>query len=175
MSGKSSTIRGRHTKWMNRKWNALHEVVVLFKQEIKKRLPHVFKIEWMNATRAFDINNVGPNIIVLLTDFAATLDLKAIETVNCSAWEFEERYQELTFIIAWIDNCPNQYKCRKKIAGSIINTEKVLGVLVAHCFAVKDNFKGVWMFLKNICGGRSRNKQGRQTPLHFHPLAWCRH
>lgn len=38
----------------------------------------------MNATRAFDINNVGPNIIVLLTDFAATLDLKAIETVNCS-------------------------------------------------------------------------------------------
>jgi hypothetical protein len=160
----------------------------------------------MNAVRAFDIKNVGPNNIIVMTDFAATLDLKATETVNCSVdnhafldnfvvisnrrnatvrdrvlsmndcdvfryfgsttgigkkndhvthnacltdiikrhqREFEERLQELTFVMVWTDNCPNQYKCRQNFSG-IIKIEKVLGILVVHCFAVKDNFKGPW-------------------------------
>jgi hypothetical protein len=63
---------------------AISETVILFKQKIRTCLNHVFKIEWMNAVRAFDIHNVGQNSIVVMTDFAATLDLKATETVNCS-------------------------------------------------------------------------------------------
>jgi hypothetical protein len=184
----------------------IRELLILFQQKIHTCLNHVFKIEWMNAVRAFDIHNVGHNNIVVMTDFAATLDLKATETVNCSVdahaflcnfviisnrrdatvrdrvlsmndcdvfqyfgstmskgkkndyvthiaclediikrykREFEERQQELTFAIVWTDNCPNQYKCRQNFAG-IIKIETVLGVLVVHCFAVKDNFKGVW-------------------------------
>jgi hypothetical protein len=184
----------------------IRELLILFQQKIHTCLNHVFKIEWMNAVRAFDIHNVGHNNIVVMTDFAATLDLKATETVNCSVdahaflcnfviisnrrdatvrdrvlsmndcdvfqyfgstmskgkkndyvthiaclediikrykREFEERQHELTFAIVWTDNCPNQYKCRQNFAG-IIKIEKVLGVLVVHCFAVKDNFKGVW-------------------------------
>jgi hypothetical protein len=194
----------------------LSEAVALFEQWIQECLPHVFKIEWANAIRAFDINNVGAENIVIMTDFAATLDLRAIETVNSSIdahafldnfivisnrrdarvqyrnrsngaeevkvlsindcdvlqyfgstmskgkkndyvthnaclqeiikryiKEFEERQQKLTFVIVWTDNCTNQYKCRQNFAG-IINTEKILGILVVHCFAVKDNFKRVW-------------------------------
>ncbi len=60
------------------------ETVMLFKQKIQTCLNHVFKIEWMNAVRAFDIHNVGYNNIAVMTDFAGTLDLKATETVNCS-------------------------------------------------------------------------------------------
>jgi hypothetical protein len=60
------------------------ETMILFKQKIRTCINHVFKIEWMNAVRAFDIHNVGQNNIVVMTDFAATLDLKATETVNCS-------------------------------------------------------------------------------------------
>ena len=60
------------------------ETVILFRQKIRTCLNHVFKIEWMNAVRAFDIHNVGHNNIVVMTDFVATLDLKATKTVNCS-------------------------------------------------------------------------------------------
>ena len=43
----------------------------------------------------------------------------------------------------WTDNCPYQYKCQENFV-HIFEIEKILGVKVAHCFDVKDNFKGVW-------------------------------
>jgi hypothetical protein len=59
-------------------------IVELFKQEHKKCLPHIFKIEWINTMRSIDINTVGPSNIVIMTDFSSTLDLKACETINSS-------------------------------------------------------------------------------------------
>jgi len=193
----------------------LCEMAKLFQKRIKECIPHIIKIEWINAVRSFDIKNVGPSNIVIMTDFAATLDLKAIEKVNSSVdahaflvnyivisnrrdatvqfrsrngeenfksvsindcdvlqyfgstmskgkkndyvthnaclkeiikryiKEFEERGQKLSFVILWTDNCPNQYKCKENFVG-ILKIEELFGILVAHCFAIKDNFKGVW-------------------------------
>jgi hypothetical protein len=193
----------------------LSTAAALFQKCLKDCLPHVIKIEWMNAVRSFDVYNVGPNNIVIMTDFAATLDLRAMETVNSSIdahafldnfivisnrrdasvqtcsrngdeevrvvsindcdvlqyfgstmskgkkndyvthnaclkeiiqryiKEFEERQHRLTFVIVWTDNCPNQYKCKENFVG-ILKIEEIFGVFIVHCFAVKDNFKGVW-------------------------------
>jgi hypothetical protein len=63
---------------------SLRSVVELFKQEFSKCSPHIFKVEWMNTMRSIDISTVGPNSIIIMTDFAATLALKACETVNSS-------------------------------------------------------------------------------------------
>jgi hypothetical protein len=193
----------------------LSEITSLFQKRFEECLPHIYKIEWMNAIRSFDVYNVGPSNIVIMTKFSATLNLKAIQTTNSSVdahafldnfvvisncrdasvrtvtrsgveevkvlpvndcdvlqyfgstmskgkkndyvthnaclqaiiqrykVEFEERGQKLTFVIIWTDNCPNQYKCKENFVG-IFKIEACFGVLVAHCFAVKDNFKGVW-------------------------------
>jgi hypothetical protein len=185
----------------------LSNVAILFHKRIKECIPHVINIEWMNAVRSFDVNNVGPNNIVIMTDFSATLDLKAIEKVNSSVdahafldnfivisnrrdatvqihsrngeenlklmsindcdvlqylgstmskgekndyvthnaclkdiirryiKEFEERQQELTFVIVWTDNCPNQYKCKENFVGILKIEEKIWhssGSLLCH-------------------------------------------
>jgi len=62
----------------------LSETATLFQKRFEECLPHINKIEWMNAIRAFDVYNVGPNNIVIMTDFSATLNLKAIQTTNSS-------------------------------------------------------------------------------------------
>jgi hypothetical protein len=193
---------------------SLRSIVELFKQEYSKCSPHIFKIEWMNAMRSIDISSVGPNNIIVMTDFSATLDLKACETVNSSVdshafldnfvvvsncrkanviqkingedvvtevslndcdvhqffgstmskgkkndyvshnaclkhiikryiHEFQECGKTLTNAIVWTDNCPNQYKCKENFV-HLFDIEEKLGIKIAHCFAVKDNFKGVW-------------------------------
>jgi hypothetical protein len=56
--------------------------VELFKQEYYKCSPHIFKIVWINTMGSIDISTVGPSNIVIMTDFSATLDLKACETIK---------------------------------------------------------------------------------------------
>lgn len=59
-------------------------ILNLFQLELRKCLPHIFKIEWMNTMHSIDISTVGNNNFVIMTDFSATLDLRARETVNSS-------------------------------------------------------------------------------------------
>jgi len=62
----------------------LGELVAKFKAKVMENLKHISNIEWLNLMRNIDIATVPPNAIVIMTDFAATMDLRAIETVNCS-------------------------------------------------------------------------------------------
>ncbi len=57
--------------------------------------------------------------------------------------EFEQRGQQLEYVIVWTDNCPNQYKCQENFV-HLFKIKELLDVKIVHCFAVKDNFKGLW-------------------------------
>jgi hypothetical protein len=74
--------------------------------------------------------------------------------------EFNARGETLTYVIVWTDNCPNQYKCKENFV-HIIKMEQIVGIFVVHCFAVKDNFKGVWdgagKVMKNFIYGMEKD------------------
>ena len=49
--------------------------------------------------------------------------------------EFQEQNEELTYVIIWTDNCPNQCKCKDNFV-HIVLIEEILGVYVIHCFDI---------------------------------------
>jgi hypothetical protein len=59
-------------------------VVERFVQQLGKCRPHHNQTKWISTIRGIDLDTLKENQIILLTDFSATLDLRAGEVENCS-------------------------------------------------------------------------------------------
>ena len=55
-----------------------------FKKCLAECIPHYHNIKWTNWVKDHDIRTLAEDACIILTDFGATTNLKAIETLNCA-------------------------------------------------------------------------------------------